>query len=147
MAASEGDPAAWQLMEMDSLLQGLTAWMLVMPPRWKFGFSSSASRLGAQPTGLLSTSPPSGEALDGMLLLAVLLPLLLWAPRSRSRAKKFSLSVPLVRASSEPWLPKSRRLFPVPLLLLKPEVAGLLPLLFSRPLLPPPPPLFVFPGI
>jgi len=74
-----------------------------------------------------------------MLLLAVLLPLLLCAPRSRRRAKKFSLSAPLVSASSEPWLPKSRRLLPVP----KAEVAGL-PVLFSRTL---PPLLFVFPGV
>ena len=87
-----------------------------------------------------------------MLLLAVLLPLLLCAPRSRKRAKKFSLSAPLVRASNEPWLPKSRRLLP----LLMAKVAGL-PVLFSRTLLLPPPPptpttpppllLFVLPGV
>lgn len=150
MTASEGDPA-WQLMLSESV-HGFTAWMLVIPPRWKLGFSSSAKRLGAQPTGLLSTSPPSGEAREGMLLLAVLLPLLLCAPRSRKRAKKFSLSAPLVRASNEPWLPKSRRLLP----LLMAKVAGL-PVLFSRTLLLPPPPptpttpppllLFVLPGV
>ena len=102
-----------------------TVWMLVTTPRLKFGFSNSARRLGAHPTDFLSTSL-SGDDLLGMWLLPLLL-LLLWAPKSRNKAKKLSLSAPLVKASNDPWLPKSRR-FPslddtevIGLLLLLPE--------------------------
>ena len=88
---------------------------------WKLGLSSSASLLGAQPTGFEWTGSSGSSSLrsprsrsgDARLGVAWLPLLLLWAPRSRNRAKKDSRSAaPLApRASSDPWLPpKSARL-------------------------------------
>ena len=92
---------------------------------WKLGLSNSASRLGAQPTGFEWTGSSGSSSLrsprsrsgDARLGVAWLPLLLLWAPRSRNRAKNDSRSAaPLApRASSEPWLPpKSVRLLNPP---------------------------------